>query len=354
MAFRRGYYSKAFSKQYIKRTGLEIFISSLLPGVVIQIFYAWFVHYILRYNIDFASVVKITSSETEVFQKGTNALINDFSQVSMYFGSQIVLSWFTGYLGRFLIRKFKVDIKTKLFRYRNKWHYILEGEMVNFPENNLNKNQQFEHVDTTWVDALIELDGKTVIYSGMVADYHLALKENNLEHIEIVSVIYREKASGIKKVVNSDTMVIPYSNVVNLNFTYLEDDKKKLQRKEKEKRRKKLNFRLRETWNYIIIGIIVVSFWMFYIDIGFEFKLYRDYVEKNIIIKFLTMIIYIRTLSLLLFIGRKEKIEIRKFNFDNEKARKFYRKNFMCLYWVFRILLIIVLFILLYQLFVRF
>jgi hypothetical protein len=256
--FRRGYYSKTFSKQFIKTSPFDIFMSSLIPGVVIQVVCVLFVNTLI-WTIDFKSVLSIMSSNEESFNLGISALIANFNKVACFFLLQMLFSWLTGRFLKGIVRGMKLDIRYKLFRFRNKWHYILKGEIIHFPENQVDK-QQIGGVDYTYVDAMTTINDQIIIYSGVLSDYHLTDQGSGLEHIELTNVYKRNLTCNTTAGVPSDTFILPFQQVVNINLTYTEDADKKSERAFKKQNKFSLLVKIGVITSLLSIPLVYFQF----------------------------------------------------------------------------------------------
>ena len=146
----------------------------------------------------------------------------------IYFLTIISVSALAGYA-----RNNKYDRYYKLFRFQNKWHYILYGEFFDFPRANFNLNtDQVENIEAMFVDAVSNIGDESYIYNGFLVDYELS-KNGGLETITLKST-QRRKISEDSKVLSSGKLdnsknfypidghivLLKYSEIINLNFSY--------------------------------------------------------------------------------------------------------------------------------------
>lgn len=267
-------------------------MSSLIPGIVIQLAYTFSIHNAIM-PIDFKAVTDILSSNDKMFKMGAAVFIRDVNYVLVFFSCQIALSWLLGRMAKSIVRSMACDIRWKLFRFRNKWHYILKGEIIKFPENKLEKG--IDSVDSTIIDALVVVNNQSYIYTGLLSDYHLTDVGSGLEHLELLKV-YRKELSGQTddSVVPTDTFILPYCNVVNLNLHYIEDIDR---RAERERNRQK-------SYKQLIANAFI--FWMIcFIPVFIPFRFisiswYEYYLQAGILPKILIYLSITQFLSFFL------------------------------------------------------
>ena len=137
---------------------------------------------------------------------------------------------FAGYLFRKVVRFYNWDRRKKIFRFQNSWHYILNGEFYDFPRANISlKKDTVQDIEFVFVDALIETNDGSYIYDGILVDYELS-GDGGLETITLAES-ERRKLLDDKKTeeeyskshyysIDGHILLLKYSEIKNLNFTY--------------------------------------------------------------------------------------------------------------------------------------
>ncbi len=217
IVFRSSYLSSSFSRKVIDKNPIDDIFFAILPAV--------FFH--------FLGIVIINSREVGVcgskvnleflMQLSTSSVKGDFSPISefpleifLYNLSVILISLLFGHLIREAIRYSKLDRKTRLFRFTNKWHYVFSGELLDFP----NIPDESSDVDIIMLDVLSDVSGKSVIYSGQYLDHSLT-KDGDLENIIIKFPSKKDFDSDNEIVeISSRFFLIPYQTIKNLNIRY--------------------------------------------------------------------------------------------------------------------------------------
>ncbi len=160
--------------------------------------------------------------DTELLQRAIDSVSNHPIPILLYFISLYALSSILGKSMHYVIRKYGLDIKFALFRFRNPWHYILTGEVMEID------NPNADEVDLVSVSAIID----DYLYIGALADYELD-ERGNLARITLEKT-YRRKLSDDATSDNTvnleedsryykirgDYFIIDCSNTRNLNIDY--------------------------------------------------------------------------------------------------------------------------------------
>ena len=241
LIFFRFYYSEEFSKEYFKTSPFEVISTSLIPSVVFHLIGGAVSSWTTGYSIDLQTVgfLLIGTNESALIK---DSITNIQDNVYLIVKYNLLLWGFAGIAGkasRTIIRRSGLDRKQKLFRFRNRWHYILTGELLQFPRVPM---EETDLPDFTFIDALVETQEGTIIYKGILADYDLTGSGDGLETIYLIHVErrYLSKDRGDwryryrnKKItyyeMPGELFILKYDEIVNLNVTYYalqdEDDK---------------------------------------------------------------------------------------------------------------------------------
>ncbi len=230
--FRRFYFSEEFSKEYFKSTFFEVFISTILPSFFFQLIW-FFSARLINQHVDLFILSDLISAKPS---KDTIYNIQDNSvKIIVYNLSLFFFSGACGYFWKQLVRNKKWDRSFKIFRYQNSWHYILKGEIFDFPRAEISLEiDEVEDIEFVFIDAIVELGGESYLYDGILVDYELR-SDGGLETISIKNAQRRKLSDDSdidgdgRKSDNSDKyypiyghiLVIKYSELKNLNFAYL-------------------------------------------------------------------------------------------------------------------------------------
>lgn len=176
--------------------------------------------------VDFYVVLNLLNPDLNYFKSDLDIVKRDFLNILLYQGGLFLYVFVFAKASKTVVRQLKLDRKFKELRFQNRWHYILSGEVLDFPEND--GKGRAEDIFLTYIDIAINTGHKTILYSGFLADYHLTKEGVGLDYIHLRKVKRRDidKVSGQcfdgkEYAIPGDVFLIPFSNVINLNISYL-------------------------------------------------------------------------------------------------------------------------------------
>ncbi|MEQ8686738.1 MAG: hypothetical protein RIE86_15670 [Imperialibacter sp.] len=268
LAFRRLYYTGEFSKEYFRSTTFEIFALGIIPSIILHVLgynllpqitpFSISLYFNLieipKISIDFRTIGLLLSGQgdyafhKEVFEN-LGARLNS---IALYFITTISAGAFFGVAFRIFIRRLKLDRRFKLLRFQNEWHYILSSEILDFPKVKRNGyyDNNGQEVEAVWIDALVDTDEGSILYTGIVEDYKLS-KEGGLELLYLVNSYRRYLRDDEKSLSNKDLLeeeaedgefdatdgyyrlpdhyfILKYESILNLNVFYQFREKLKI------------------------------------------------------------------------------------------------------------------------------
>lgn len=221
--FRISYNSSKLSIKDPNRNLINELTWSIIPSIVLHISAIFFVELCTNYYIDFKQLGNLILGVTT-----SNKVEQNFFQVRallypIFFYNIIIyaLSIVFGYSSRKLVRKYKYDRKYRFLRFSNKWHYIFTGECLDFPD----VPDKFEEITDKIINILCRVNGRTVLYTGEYFNYYIDSK-GDLEAVHLKYPIrrYFEKDNADDKdyyMIPSRYLVIPNSDIININFRYI-------------------------------------------------------------------------------------------------------------------------------------
>ncbi len=219
ISFRSCFYFGDLTKKYSKTSAFDDFIWAIIPGVIIQLFFAWVINkwhpYGYRVNIETLGVLLSGAKDSDIRAEYLN-LEKFTGSILLY---NIILTIFGGSVGysfRKIIRINQLDLKSKIFRFNNEWFYLLKGEFVFFGEN---KGERINRIDSCFIDSLVKVNGEYYIYLGFIHSFYLT-KSGELESIVITGALRRKfNDDGGKNYykIPSTILVLKNSDIVNIN-----------------------------------------------------------------------------------------------------------------------------------------
>ena len=217
--FRRFYFSNEFSKEYFKSSYYELLLSTLLPSIFFHLNASIILNFVFEYEFDLSLYAALTENLSESLQRDYQSAI----KVAIAYN---IILWAVASLAGFYLKKLvrlrKWDRKYKLLRFKNEWHYLVTGEILDFP----NVPGEASIVDFVWVDLMVQANEGTVLYTGILNDYVLS-KENGLDRIYLTEVVRRYLSDDFNEErkeyeIPGNFMVFPFDKVLNMNLTYYE------------------------------------------------------------------------------------------------------------------------------------
>lgn len=282
--FKRYYYYGRFAKQYSAGLFADRLLTTLLWGIIIQVFCT--IAYCALLGVSFDSMIKKLGDLYHMMVNNRFPPISwtDFRLVLGYVGGTLLIAIFSGFALRFFVRKLKLDLRAQNFRLTDHWYYLFSGEMYAFEYRGRKTNiEVLEKI----VDVLVkEHDGRYNMYSGLF-HYYECNSAGELETICLKNVqkcstnspeLIGEEVEKSDEIDGSDSkkwhdvpghhFVLPYSNVLNLNIEYIVAARTKSPH----------FFRNKLTYNILTIGLFLFILYNWFVpwfyDIPLKNKIY--------------------------------------------------------------------------------
>lgn len=152
--FIRFCYSEEFSKQYFKSTYFELLLSTLFPSIILHLLGLFIIEKYFGYKLDFKTVLILLLDVDSLVDKfeAIKIVISSINNIIAYNLYLWMSSAVLGYSVKKIVRKLKLDRKRKLLRFQNEWHYLITGEILDFPKILGEAND----IDFVSVDAMVE------------------------------------------------------------------------------------------------------------------------------------------------------------------------------------------------------
>ncbi len=224
ISFNKGFYSSKFSRQYLTNDFFSLLINTLLPSIAFYLLAFPIIYFIFDYYYDFKILLGLVSSNDTLVENSIILIEKFIIQIFCFQFSINIIAFIIGICSRNLILKHSLDTKFPILRFNNIWHYFISGRFLEY--NNILQNDTPEDVDLTFVDALININDQTFIYTGILIDYELG-KDGSLELITITQVqrkLVTGNDNGNYKDIRGNYLILKYSDLVNLNFTFIQFD----------------------------------------------------------------------------------------------------------------------------------
>ncbi len=228
IAFRKSYFSGRFTSTGFTSSLYSLVLWSFLPALVFHGIFLSLIEYFTTYRISVENFGFLLFSSDD--KKSLDSIFlnihDNIYNILFYNISLILIASILGMLFRNFVRYFGLDITYSIFRFPNKWHYIFTGEYYDF-----SRGKRYHHnIDLIFIDALVEINGQGVIYSGILEDYYLSKTNEGLEQIIIkypTKKTFSVNENLEVKEIPGDFLIIPYDKIQNINYSYVAIDEEK-------------------------------------------------------------------------------------------------------------------------------
>ncbi len=252
LLFRKFYFGGEFTKQFQQGNLMERFLWTLFFSVVILLFSS--LGFIFLENHKYFHLQNYISYETikKLFESLSNNKLPEKEDIniSIYLNFLYLIlviyliSIVFGYISYKAVRIFNIDTYLSSFKFKNYWHYLIKSNITNGKKL---KNNKYLYTNA---DIMLEVNGKTELYSGYVQNYYIDSVTNKLDCIVLKNaykfiVVENEKNLDIEESINrqeniyevhktykdkkiykknipGDIFTISNEKIINLNLTYVE------------------------------------------------------------------------------------------------------------------------------------
>jgi len=197
----------------------------LLEGLMLSAIFSTVLHGIVLYFIKaetrFDILALLLGGDLKTFNiTVTNGTFKNLFLAFVKYNSILIsTSIIAGLCFRWLSERFGWHAQSELFRLYNRWWYLFQGHKIQWFANQSTPPD----FDIVFVDVLVNTNAGTVIYSGYLVDF--VCSGETLDRIYLSETIKREfkqnSGSGEARAIDGETMVIPYSNIINMNLHFV-------------------------------------------------------------------------------------------------------------------------------------
>ncbi len=218
---RRFYFTGEFSQQFFKTTFADLLVSAIFPNVFIHcILYSimqnW---YVLNTNV-FSALISGTD-DPEKIKPALENIVAFKLHILLYLFVACLFGAIAGFFSRFLIRSNKWDRSHRILRFKNNWHYLFSGEILDYPGMPGNADE----IDLKAVDVLVATDEGSILYSGTLKEYILN-QQGGIDAIYLGDGVRRRFLKDDNNEddcyyhMPGDIFMIPYNEIKNIHITY--------------------------------------------------------------------------------------------------------------------------------------
>ena len=170
------------------------------------------------------------------------AIGDHYVAVSAYFLSVYAFAAVAGYVAHQIVRKCKLDLSHRFFRFDNYWYYMLTGEVALFAENRAdNEASETAKPSGVYLSAVVTHGSASYLYRGIVVDWTFDA-EGRLDTVAITDARRRDLGqdwradNGWPEGVDpryydivGDALILRCSEIqtINIDFFWIEIDKER-------------------------------------------------------------------------------------------------------------------------------
>lgn len=222
ISFNKGYYSGEFSRKYLSNDFYSLFVNTLFPSLLIYLISFPIIYFLFGYSYDVKSFLGIISSNDNLISKSIDKVDKFFLEIVCFQIILNILSYLIGRLLHNLILKYSWDTKHHTFRFNNIWHYLISGRFLQYRD--ILNIDSIEDVDLTFVDALVNINGQTHIYTGILIDYQLG-KDGTLELLIITKAqrkLVTQDENEDYRDIRGNYLILKYADLINVNLSFIQ------------------------------------------------------------------------------------------------------------------------------------
>jgi len=330
---RRFFYHSEFSKEFSQGNLLERLMWTILSSII-SLFLCGLFFIGIRFYADLLPAISYTTVKNVFDLLGANELPEaaDLKPIYTDFLYLIIgiyiLSCLFGMLAHKLVLFIGTNSRLSFFKFKNYWYYFFRGKVKNATND---RKRKFWYTDA---DILVDQEGKAKMYSGKISDYYIEATQNQLESIFLenvrrykflskdcnlsVSDLREDEVSEKEKKLKNplsrnfelipipgDVFCIPYSRVLNMNLTYVTQ----------EKGISRINKIIWGILNILYYAVIIIPFTFFWIEeipyLNFPAPFYKLWFFLNVI--FTSTILYANLETWLI---EKKEVKVKDILFE--------------------------------------
>ena len=224
--FRRFYYTGPFSQEYFQSTPFLSFITSIIPGFLFHVSFLYLLLLITpKYFYNFSNFFELFLSPAAYFnERESIPAIRNILKLAFHYNIFLwIYVMLLAILIKAVVRRFRLDRKIKLFRFKNYWYYIFSGEILDFPYI----RGKASRISFTYIDVLVNINNQTIIYNGLYYDHEISPDGYRLESLLISDVSRRFVNNPVENQgenkwydIPGDYLLIPAGSIINMNVSY--------------------------------------------------------------------------------------------------------------------------------------
>ena len=204
----------------------EVAYSLVLACALHAIFAPMIVKYF--WPIDFHAVAILLlgqyGKDSEHLGSAVSAITSHPARVFLYFIALYAISAAIGYSAHALVRGLQLDRRVRFLRFDHQWHYLLHGEIAQFPESNITMPESFDYII---VACVADTSAGTFLYVGILDTFYFN-KAGELDLLVLTGAMRRPidpatEAEGKPDYffIDAEYLYLKYSEIRNVSISYV-------------------------------------------------------------------------------------------------------------------------------------
>jgi hypothetical protein len=185
--------------------------------------HAAFAPFVIRYfrPIDFGAIgmLLVGQYNAPVMRSMTAHPLRVFS----YFVPLYAISAALGYGAHALVRGMRLDRRVRFLRFDHQWHYLLRGEIAEFPDTNI----KVPHFELISVASVVDTSAGALLYVGMLDRFYFN-KAGELDLLVLTGAMRRPifPAAELQEkpeyfFIDAEYLYLKYSDIRNVSIRYI-------------------------------------------------------------------------------------------------------------------------------------
>jgi len=184
-----------------------------------------------KVNIEYAIALLFgPASGNDKFSKALTNVSSNAEAIASYFAILYIFSYLAAVAAHIMVRAGRCDLQSNVLRFDHPWYYLFTSNILDFDK--MSRPFPSTSVDVVFTSVLVEQDGKTFVYRGIVDKYYFDA-DGALDRIllmgaqrAVLSEILEQEKKELDVYVpfawitDSDYLVIFMKDVINLNVHY--------------------------------------------------------------------------------------------------------------------------------------
>lgn len=208
---------------------------ALVCACVLHLVWSGAARLLFGVSVDVTVVLKLLLNaygpDDQDFAPTIQATVDGLPGATMYLLSLYAFSAFLGWVGHKIVRRARLDRRFRVLRFNNDWHYLLSGEILEFPEL---KMQPFP-LDGVYLSAVVQHQEHDYLYRGIVRDFSYG-SDGQLERVILVAahrrLLDRDRKEGEERPtgygfdrryypIEGDFFILRYADMKTVNIEYI-------------------------------------------------------------------------------------------------------------------------------------